>query len=102
MCKTFQESREFDGYFRDIVQESTCKTCIELENGQGELVLSQPFKFTSLKDGVLQHIHSVDCGTGILLSENKYIRYTELSLYDLRSLHNYVVNLKNYRVVSNK
>lgn len=95
------ESKEFDIYFRDLVQEATCKTCIRQGDTDGEIVLTNPFKFLGIKDDVLHSIHAVDCETGILLCKSKYIRYTELSLYDLKRLHKYVVLLKRYTFVSN-
>ena len=102
MCMTQEESKRFDNFFRDIVQESTSKTCITQGSTEGELVLTQPFDFISLVTNVLQTIVAVDCETGILLCKTKYIRYTDLSLYDISRLHRYVVVLKDYRFVSNK
>jgi hypothetical protein len=102
MCMTQEESKRFDNFFRDIVQESTCKTCITQGDTEGELVLTQPFDFISLVTNVLQTIVGVDCETGILMCKTKYIRYTDLSLYDISRLHKYVVVLKDYRFVSNK
>ena len=102
MCMTQEESKRFDNFFRDIVQESTSKTCITQGSTEGELVLTQPFDFISLVTNVLQTIVGVDCETGILVCKTKYIRYTDLSLYDINRLHRYVVVLKDYRFVSNK
>ena len=102
MCMTQEESKRFDNFFRDIVQESTSKTCVTHGDTEGELVLSQPFDFISLITNVLQTIVGVDCETGILMCKTKYIRYTDLSLYDISRLHRYVVVLKDYRFVSNK
>jgi len=102
MCMTQEESKRFDNFFRDIVQESTSKTCVTHGDTEGELVLSQPFVFISLITNVLQTIVGVDCETGILVCKTKYIRYTDLSLYDISRLHKYVVVLKDYRFVSNK
>jgi len=102
MCMTQEESKRFDNFFRDIVQESTSKTCVTHGDTEGELVLSQPFDFISLITNVLQTIVGVDCETGILMCKTKYIRYTDLSLYDINRLHRYVVVLKDYRFVSNK
>jgi len=102
MCMTQEESKRFDNFFRDIVQESTSKTCVTHGDTEGELVLSQPFDFISLITNVLQTIVGVDCETGILVCKTKYIRYTDLSLYDISRLHKYVVVLKDYRFVSNK
>jgi hypothetical protein len=102
MCMTQEESKRFDNFFRDIVQESTSKTCITKGSTEGELVLTQPFDFISLVTNVLQTIVGVDCETGILVCKTKYIRYTDLSLYDISRLHKYVVVLKDYRFVSNK
>jgi hypothetical protein len=99
---TQEESRQFDNFFRDIVQESTSKTCITQGSTEGELVLSQPFEFVNINTDVLQTIVGVDCETGILMCKTKYIRYTDLSLYDIDRLHRYVVVSKNYRFVSNK
>ena len=95
------ESKEFDSYFRDLVQEATCKTCVRHGDTDGELVLTNPFKFLGIKDDVLHSIHSMDCETGLLLCNTKYIRYTDLTLYDLKRLHRYVVLLKRYTFVSN-
>ena len=95
------ESKEFDEYFRDLVQEATCKTCIRQGDTDGIIKLTNPFKFLGVKDNVLHSIHGVDCETGILLSKSKYVRYTELTLYDLKRLHRYVVLLKRYTFVSN-
>lgn len=102
MCMTREESRQFDNFFKEIVQESTSKTCITQDDTEGELVLTQPFDFISLVTNVLQTIVGVDCETGILVCKTKYIRYTDLSLYDIDRLHRYVVVLKDYRFVSNK
>lgn len=102
MCMTQEESRQFDNFFREIVQESTSKTCITQGSTEGELVLSQPFEFVNINTDVLQTIVGVDCETGILMCKTKYIRYTDLSLYDIDRLHKHVVVLKNYRFVSNK
>jgi hypothetical protein len=102
MCKTQEESKRFDNFFREIVQESTSKTCITQGSTEGELVLIQPFEFVNINTDVLQTIVGVDCETGLLLCKTKYIRYTELSLYDISRLHRYVVVLKDYRFVSNK
>ena len=102
MCMTQEESKRFDNFFRDIVQESTSKTCVTHGDTEGELVLTQPFDFISLVTNVLQTIVGVDCETGILVCKTKYIRYTDLSLYDISRLHKYVVVLKDYRFVSNK
>ena len=102
MCMTQEESKRFDNFFRDIVQESTSKTCITQGSTEGELVLIQPFEFVNINTDVLQTIVGVDCETGILLCKTKYIRYTDLSLYDISRLHRYVVVLKDYRFVSNK
>ena len=101
MCMTQEESRQFDNFFREIVQESTSKTCITQGSTEGELVLSQPFEFVNINTDVLQTIVGVDCETGILMCKTKYIRYTDLSLYDIDRLHKHVVVLKNYRFVSN-
>ncbi len=103
MSMTKQESQQFDFYFKEIVQESTCKTCVKQGDTDGELILHKPFEFFSVKDDndVLHSIHSVDCETGILLSESKYVRYTELSLYDIHRLYIYVVLMKRYKFVSN-
>jgi hypothetical protein len=95
------ESNEFDGYFRDLVQEATCKTCVRQGDTDGVIKLMNPFKFLGVCNDVLHSVHAVDCETGILLSKSKYIRYTELSLYDLKRLHEYVVLLKRYTFVSN-
>jgi hypothetical protein len=102
MCMTQEESKRFDNFFKDIVQESTSKTCVTHGDTEGELVLTQPFDFISLVTNVLQTIVGVDCETGLLLCKTKYIRYTDLSLYDISRLHRYVVVLKDYRFVSNK
>lgn len=102
MCMTQEESRQFDNFFREIVQESTSKTCITQGSTEGELVLNQPFEFVNINTDVLQTIVGVDCETGILMCKTKYIRYTDLSLYDIDRLHKHVVVLKNYRFVSNK
>ena len=102
MCMTQEESKRFDNFFRDIVQESTSKTCVTHGDTEGELVLSQPFEFVNVNTDVLQTIVGVDCETGILMCKTKYIRYTDLSLYDISRLHKYVVVLKDYRFVSNK
>jgi len=102
MCMTQEESRQFDNFFRDIVQESTSKTCVTQGSTEGELVLNQPFEFVNVNTDVLQTIVGVDCETGILMCKTKYIRYTDLSLYDISRLHKYVVVLKDYRFVSNK
>lgn len=102
MCMTPEESRQFDNYFRDIVVESTSKTCVTYGSTEGELVLNQPFEFNNIHTDVLQTIVGVDCETGILMCKTKYIRYTDLSLYDINRLHKYVVVLKDYRFVSNK
>lgn len=102
MCMTQEESKRFDNFFKEIVQESTSKTCITQGNTEGELVLIKPFEFVDVNSGVLQTIVGVDCGTGILMCKTKYIRYTDLSLYDIDRLHRYVVLLKDYRFVSNK
>ena len=102
MCKTQEESKQFDNFFREIVQESTSKTCITQGSTEGELVLIQPFEFVNINTDVLQTIVAVDCETGILMCKTKYIRYTDLSLYDIDRLHKYVVVSKNYRFVSNK
>ena len=102
MCMTQEESKRFDNFFKDIVQESTSKTCVTHGDTEGELVLTQPFDFISLVTNVLQTIVGVDCETGLLLCKTKYIRYTDLSLYDISRLHKYVVVLKDYRFVSNK
>jgi len=102
MCMTQEESKRFDNFFKDIVQESTSKTCVTHGDTEGELVLTQPFDFISLVTNVLQTIVGVDCETGILMCKTKYIRYTDLSLYDISRLHRYVVVLKDYRFVSNK
>jgi len=102
MCKTQEESKQFDNFFREIVQESTSKTCITQGSTEGELVLIQPFEFVNINTDVLQTIVGVDCETGILMCKTKYIRYTDLSLYDISRLHRYVVVLKDYRFVSNK
>jgi len=102
MCKTQEESKQFDNFFREIVQESTSKTCITQGSTEGELVLIQPFEFVNINTDVLQTIVGVDCETGILMCKTKYIRYTDLSLYDIGRLHKYVVVLKDYRFVSNK
>ena len=102
MCMTREESRQFDNFFKEIVQESTSKTCITQGSTEGELVLDQPFEFLNVNSDVLQTIVGVDCETGILLCKTKYIRYTDLSLYDIDRLHRYVVVLKDYRFVSNK
>lgn len=102
MCKTQEESKQFDNFFREIVQESTSKTCITQGSTEGELVLIQPFEFVNINTDVLQTIVGVDCETGLLLCKTKYIRYTDLSLYDISRLHKYVVVLKDYRFVSNK
>jgi hypothetical protein len=103
MSMTNQESQQFDFYFKEIVQESTCKTCIKQGDTDGYITLFKPFEFYSVKDDndVLHSIHAVDCETGILLSESKYVRYTELSLYDIHRLYIYVVLLKRYKFVSN-
>jgi hypothetical protein len=95
------ESNEFDGYFRDLVQEATCKTCIRQGDTDGVIKLMNPFKFLGVNNDVLHSIHAVDCETGILLHKSKYVRYTELSLYDLKRLHKYVVLLKRYTFVPN-
>lgn len=88
---TEQESRQFDIYFRDLVQEATCKTCVSQGHTEGELVLFKEFPIRNISKGVLQHITSIDCETGILICNTKFIRYTDLSLYDIRALHHYVV-----------
>ena len=102
MCMTREETKRFDNFFKEIVQESTSKTCVTHGDTEGELVLTQPFEFLNVNSDVLQTIVAVDCETGILLCKTKYIRYTDLSLYDIDRLHRYVVVLKNYRFVSNK
>ena len=102
MCMTQEESKRFDNFFKDIVQESTSKTCVTHGDTEGELVLSQPFEFVNVNTDVLQTIVGVNCETGILMCKTKYIRYTDLSLYDISRLHKYVVVLKDYRFVSNK
>ena len=102
MCMTREETKRFDNFFKEIVQESTSKTCVTHGDTEGELVLTQPFDFISLVTNVLQTIVGVDCETGILVCKTKYIRYTDLSLYDISRLHKYVVVLKDYRFVSNK
>ena len=102
MCMTQEESKRFDNFFKEIVQESTSKTCITQCSTEGELVLDQPFEFLNVNSDVLQTIVGVDCETGLLLCKTKYIRYTDLSLYDIDRLHRYVVVLKDYRFVSNK
>lgn len=96
---TKEETTEFDSYFRDLVQEATCKTCVLQGDTDGTIVLDD--QFTYLKQDVLQHIDGIDCETGILLCNTKYIRYTDLSLYDIHMLHNYVVQLKRYKFVPN-
>lgn len=102
MCMTRKKSKQFDNFFKEIVQESTSKTCITQGDIEGELVLIKPFEFVDVNSGVLQTIVGVDCGTGILMCKTKYIRYTDLSLYDIDRLHRYVVLLKDYRFVPNK
>jgi len=102
MCMTQEETKRFDNFFKEIVQESTSKTCITQGGTEGELVLGQPFEFLNVNSDVLQTIVGVDCETGLLLCKTKYIRYTDLSLYDIDRLHKYVVVLKDYRFVSNK
>jgi hypothetical protein len=68
------ESNEFDIFFRDLVQEATCKTCIHQGDTDGVIVLTNPFKFLGINNDVLHSIHSVDCETGILMCKTKYIR----------------------------
>ena len=102
MCMTREETKRFDNFFKDIVQESTSKTCVTHGDTEGELVLIQPFEFVNVNTDVLQTIVGVNCETGILMCKTKYIRYTDLSLYDISRLHKYVVVLKDYRFVSNK
>lgn len=102
MCMTQEESKQFDNFFRDIVQESTSKTFVTHSDTEGGLVLNHPFEFVDINTDVLQTIVGVDCETGILMCKTKYIRYTDLSLYDIDRLHKYVVVLKDYRFVSNK
>lgn len=98
---TDSESIQFDSYFRDLVQEATCKTCVRQGDTDGVLILNNPFKFLRVKDDVLLTIFGVDCETGILLCKTKYVRYTDITLYDLHRLHRYVVLLKRYKFVSN-
>jgi hypothetical protein len=93
---TEQESREFDIYFRDLVQESTCKTCVTHGDTDGVLELKKPFPIKNISKDVLQFISGIDCETGILICNTKFVRYTDLSLYDIRSLHHYVVINQQY------
>jgi len=96
MVMTEQESKEFDIYFRDLVQESTCKTCVTQGHTDGILLLRRPFPIRNISKDVLQFVTSIDCETGILICNTKFIRYTDLSLYDIRLLHHYVVVNKMY------
>ena len=97
-----------DNLHKEIVQESTCRTCQQMDTTDGVLLLHKPVailieyyrpEWDDYSEEVL--VTAVDCNTGDLIGESlngneRNIRYRDLTAEKLLELHTAVTS-KQYQ-----
>ena len=82
---------------RNIVQEATVYNCVKGNSSDGVLLLKKPIRVGDYC------VESVCCETGYLIStEDKIVRYQDLTVEQLSVLHTQIFQLKEYSFTSNK
>jgi hypothetical protein len=72
-----------DKIHSELVQEATVRSCVDGNPSDGVLRLKLPYV---LQDG--REVDSICCESGLLLGNDKVIRYRDVILEDLVQIHN--------------
>ena len=82
---------------REIVQEATVRSMVTNQTTDGVLLLKKPVEVGNYV------VQSICCETGFLIStEDKVVRYRDLSVENLSVLHHEIVLGKQYSFTPNK
>lgn len=102
--------KEFDKLYSEVVKHSTCGIFVKYGHTDGILELTQPLVFVKeyyrpwpLGWPLMElHLIGVDCMTGELITrEDKHLRYNQLTLEEMTTLHTRVVQQKQYSFIIN-